>query len=600
MYTEKFKNSMEFNYSDIPSVNGTVEIKDGILIVTDPSGEGEKASIAPGKNVRIIINGMETTGYTMVSKESDINITCLNEEPKREYSISISNDCMSAFGQAHYTDGTQDKLRDFPPALKTLIEAEIIQCACYTLDEVRDVLKDKGIVYGISDDNLAVSISRENSEHIIIAQGTKPVDGDDDSINLKFTNERKFEVINDRVDYYSIGKVSSVEPGALLAESISGTTGKPGINIFGKTFPAKQGKKITLRAGWGAKLSDDGLEAYSEVKGWPEMKDDMVSVHEVLSVDSNVDLSTGNIEFSRDVLIKGSITDGMKVKAGNSVCIGGDAMNCTITAGNAVDIKGNTIGSRVKAGSMDFVRHEIYDFLTLIEKRLAILMEAVYLVRSSGRVPGDHGDSEIVKLLLGTKFKDIGENIASMRDILLEDRDYIGREIIELWAVLAKFVSNNEPFKIKVYSDIEAYRNMVRDCVKNLENQLTESSNMFVHYVQSSNLTASGNIIVKGDCVYNSVLKCEGTVIFEKPGSIVRGSTITAKKDMRIYELGSQVGTPATACTDKDAVIYCEVAYENSIIKIGSAMKKIKEPLRRVKAFQHDGELVIEGLKYKI
>ena len=63
-----------------------------------------------------------------------------------------------------------------------------------------------------------------------------------------------------------------------------------------------------------------------------------------------MDIKTGNIYFKGDVLVKGTVTDGMKVIASGNVEVRGFAAHCQIEAGGDILVKRNIVSGKVKAG----------------------------------------------------------------------------------------------------------------------------------------------------------------------------------------------------------------------------------------------------------
>ncbi len=55
------------------------------------------------------------------------------------------------------------------------------------------------------------------------------------------------------------------------------------------------------------------------MEGKPCVKSNIFYVYQVHEVKGDVDISTGNITFVGDVVVQGSVKEGMKVEAGNSV-----------------------------------------------------------------------------------------------------------------------------------------------------------------------------------------------------------------------------------------------------------------------------------------
>lgn len=582
------------------SKNGTVEIRDGQIIITDPEGSGKEATITPNKGIKMFVDGVEATGSTPVFENSKIKTEIENNEPERKFSINVEEDGLSASVTVEYKDGMKYVLKDRFSSNSLVLDAAAggrIECPRYTMEEAMAMLKEKEIVYGIIEDNLADAIAGGNGLPVVAAKGLEPVNGTDDRIDLKFDDHKKFVEINDRIDFYSIGKVVSVEPNTLIAEKVPGDEGKPGMDVWGKEIQQSKGKRIMLKAGKGTSLSDDGMKAYSTILGRPDVKDDMVSVHEVYEVAADVDVSTGNIEFMGDVVIKGSISEGMKVRAGNSVILFGSVIGGEITAGSDVTVYKNIISSRVKAGCNDILKYKIIENLDAISKTLNGIFSSVVYLKESGKVPKIYKDGQIIKLLIDTKFNKLNSEVTELRNMLADNKEYLDIGALRLGARLVKYFMGNGSLLIEDYTSLKTYIEEIDNHISILKSELRQPSTISAYYVQNSTLTTSGDIKITGKGCYTSELSCRGGVTIDKIGSVTRGGSISAEGEVKVHELGSSGGAPTMISTGKDAVIYCEIAHVNCGIKVGDMSSKLDSSVKKLKACLYKGELMIEKSK---
>jgi uncharacterized protein len=594
-----FYSNEESNKKDI-SKDGMVEIKDGKIIVTDPIISGKGAKISPGKDVKLFIDGVEVKVSTIVFKHSKINTEIPNTEPKRKVETRVDNNKLKGSAVVIYEDGLIFGLKDHTPSNEIIVEAvpsDTIACPHLTLAELKTIIKSKDIVYGIVNDaTLNELISRGSLEPVIIAGGKAPINGTDDIIDLKFDESsiKKFDEVEDRVDFYSIGKIVSVEPGQLVAEKILGTDGISGIDIFGKTIPPLKAKRITLSAGKGVKVIDGGLKVYSETTGRPEAKNSIINVYEVYEVPGDVNVSTGNIEFSGDVLIKGSVAEGMRVKSGGRITLYGNVTNGHLIAGGDITVYKNIISSEIKAGFVDFLKYNIIENIESTGKIIMAIFSAALVLKETGKIPTNYSDGQIIKLLIDTKFNNIALLVFQLRDILSNNRDVIDDDTIKLGARLIKYFIGKGPLLFESLGDLKGYADAIDMRIDELRNHLKQPANIFADYIQNSTLSTSGNIRITGKGCYNSTIDCLNEVIFERSGSVMRGGSINAGKDVKIHELGSAGGANTFVSTQKDYVITCEIAYLNSTIRVGNMSSTLDASVKKVKAYLYKGELMVE------
>ena len=83
-------------------------------------------------------------------------------------------------------------------------------------------------------------------------------------------------------------------------------------------------------------LSEDHTELRSLVEGHASLIDGQVFVSDVYIVPANVDNSTGNIEYSGSVEIKGNVNSGFTVEAGGNITVGGIVEGATLKAGGDI------------------------------------------------------------------------------------------------------------------------------------------------------------------------------------------------------------------------------------------------------------------------
>ncbi|MBI9100665.1 MAG: DUF342 domain-containing protein, partial [Spirochaetaceae bacterium] len=155
---------------------------------------------------------------------------------------------------------------------------------------------------------------------ILVAQGTKPVKASPEHINLKpeFFNRSKTVIKeNGSVDHKESSPFIMVKKGEPLGRVFAYRPGVDGIDVTGQAIPFKAKDMKIFKAGENLETKGDVL--ISSVFGRFLITGDVVSVTELLEVESDVDYHTGNISFAGDVVIEGVVHDGFRVAAGGSI-----------------------------------------------------------------------------------------------------------------------------------------------------------------------------------------------------------------------------------------------------------------------------------------
>ena len=90
---------------------------------------------------------------------------------------------------------------------------------------------------------------------------------------------------------------------------------KTGMDIFGETLLVGEVDDVPLQAGEGVALAGDELSITAEISGQPSLDaKGVVSVLEQYTVNGDVDFKTGNINFSGNVLVTGTVKEGFTVE----------------------------------------------------------------------------------------------------------------------------------------------------------------------------------------------------------------------------------------------------------------------------------------------
>ncbi len=191
-------------------------------------------------------------------------------------------------------------------------------------DNIINFLKNNNIIHGMDEDRIRKFENYPVYETtILIAEGTKPVNGNDATIIYNFNTNRsaiKLKEKNGKVDFKEQNLIKNVVEGQALARKVPLEEGKSGRTVTGRLLPAKDGKDIVFEVGKNVKLSDDGKTAIAEINGQVMTLAGKLTVEPIYVVPGDVNLKTGgNVTFLGTVIVKGSVADGFKVKAAGNI-----------------------------------------------------------------------------------------------------------------------------------------------------------------------------------------------------------------------------------------------------------------------------------------
>jgi len=209
-------------------------------------------------------------------------------------------------------------------------------------DIVQEMVK-AGVKYGVAEENIAAFLSnRVYDENILLASATKQIEGSDAEITYHFNTDltQKPKVNEDgSVDFHNLDLISTVTAGVLIAELKPASLGKPGIDVCGGLLrPAKVKQKV-LKVGKNIRLSEDGLQAFSEVNGHATVVDDRIFVSDVYEVPANVDTSTGDITYEGNVHVRGNVNTGFAIHAKGDIIVDGVVEGARLEAGGHIILK---------------------------------------------------------------------------------------------------------------------------------------------------------------------------------------------------------------------------------------------------------------------
>lgn len=182
-----------------------------------------------------------------------------------------------------------------------------------------------------------------------IACGRRSADGRDGQIKLKYLkNDGAGTIQQDgSLDYRERGGTRCVAEGDTIAILVPPTHGKPGFDVLGNELPAKDGEPKELKAGTGISTldGDGGTMVYTASSpGMVVYKDNTLSISDLLEVDTDVDLASGNVHVRKgSIIIKGTVTTGTEVTAEENVVVEDVVENATIKAGGDVTVAGGIL-----------------------------------------------------------------------------------------------------------------------------------------------------------------------------------------------------------------------------------------------------------------
>ena len=300
--------------------------------------DGVYLKIAPAQD-----NGKEVTLEELVNfldkkKIQYLNVAFLKkilEEAKAGKTVKITDTLIVPFaGWCEYSNvegGMKLMATLFPPmAGKPAI----------TVEEILDDLRRMRVVFGVKEDVIRQMVSEARYfEPILIAEGAGAVDGHDAQLIYKFNTEFSGKpTINEdgTVDFHKLDLINHVKAGDVVAEIIPEDKGISGMTIMGAVIPPKKVARKIFRYGRNLQVSEDGTKLITLVTGHVTLEGDRVFVSDEYEVKTDVDTTTGDIEYEGNLHIRGNVRAGFKVKASGNITIDGVVEGAELIAGGDV------------------------------------------------------------------------------------------------------------------------------------------------------------------------------------------------------------------------------------------------------------------------
>lgn len=583
------------------NVSGSVMIKNGEIMVKNPNENDKAACLVIDDSIKVKINGELVKGKVEIYENSVIEIELEDEElPKRYLNISISDDRMNAYISIAYEPKFIYKLKDVEEGssaiLKKVIKDQIMP-AKYTVKEIKEELVKKGIICDIIEENIAKYVE-EGCEKVLIAKGIYPVDEEDDYMEYKFSvsdDHVNFqEDKNGNIDFKSIGNIKSIEKGSVIAIKHLGKPGHDGKDVMGKVKKHKSGKKIKLKLGNGCAIKDDNI-IIATIEGKPCVKGNTICVYSMHQIKSDVDLETGDIKFVGDIDILGSVKEGMKVEAGNSITVHKDIYRASIIAKGDIYIRGNAVSSTIFAGGVNVDKLQYSKTLNALKSMLNDIINNIGEIKKFNILGNARKDGEILKALIETKFKNLNRVCLNIISHIKLIGDVKGQE--ELIPLMKHKLMGLAPINVKHYSELDLITKCIDSITREMDGALILPVNINLAYLQDSRIKSTGDVIITGKGQYVSEIIANGSIYFIGQKAVSRGGVLKAQNEIKCKVVGSEGGVKTTLMVERGGSIWCDIAYTNTVYVIGNREVVLNAPSKDIHAYLDDrGELILDKL----
>jgi len=361
------------------------------------------------------------------------------------------------------------------------------------LADIEEALAVENIVEGIDMDMARHLVENQLFGRLaIIAQGTKPMSGEDARIEYKFDIEKTITpkaIESGRVDFKNLDGITNVKTGDVLAVKSEASPGSPGKDVRGIIIDAPSGNDVLMLPGDNVVVSEDGMELSAAADGNVFMRADRVNVNNVYVVPGDVDYSCGNIDFAGLVIIRGSVREGFSVSADSNIFINDGVEGASVESRNGdisirLGVQGQNKASLKAAGNITakYINQATVEAGGDVSTQEAIMLSnikaggSIKAVGSKGCIIGGNlsaqnaieavslGSDSHTKTFLTLEMLD-GETNAPVRITLNRKKNSIESEVKKLSAEIERIkkrIDKKNPEKKLIQSAAELTRKLKR------------------------------------------------------------------------------------------------------------------------------------------
>ncbi|HHW49408.1 MAG TPA: DUF342 domain-containing protein [Clostridiaceae bacterium] len=579
-YIEPIK-KLNNDSSESKDKNGYVEIVSGKVIVTDPGEEGKYATIiVDDPKIDVLVNGKKVYGATILTSNDRVEIKSLAVEPVTKVNAFLSKDKMQAILEIIKIPGKEYYVKDAKRSNVVFICSDFkeIQPSPPALDECLMKLKELNVDMNlVKIEKIEELINVPNGGSAVVAEGKYPINGSNSKIKFFFRNtnyrnpdfdtEKKVNLLDHTI-------IPTVNVGEVLAiKTIPAIPGKDGVTVTGEVIKARNGKDIPLRAGNGAVLLDNDTKVVATSNGRPMYKKGVISVIPTIVIPHDVDISTGNLHFEGDIVIRGNIAENIKVSAGGDITVFGHVYHANVCAKGNIRVHGNIINSRVSAGSN--ILNSMY-YMPKLAQLLDIVKE-FKAVADLGKTSLEHEDIRRRLLKVVISKKNIIDNLIKEAENMMSlSNDEEMEELAAVFEDVKRILTGINAQCLENTGLISMLYEKIKSHISEAEELYGNRADIIFENAQNSFIKANGSIVITERGCYQTNLLANAAILFRKPSSVVRGGTLVARNYIKM----GFVGTPTGALT------YCKVLdkkgkidaahYSNTVLSINNKVTVIK------------------------
>jgi hypothetical protein len=535
--------------TDSKNLDGWVKVEHNKIQVHNASSGGKAAMISAIPPLELIKNGVKIKNSTVVSDNDLIQWKVL-EEPMFE--ITVSEDKMLAYFKLNALVKHRWYLLDQIKTTHAYIKVErdsnrVLEVLQF--NEIITFIVKQGIIHNLDIKVIQNELLHPTFEKIVIAQGKPLVPGKDAKLDTFFEEsvQSEFNDVGGVVDYRNHLNIPTVKSGEVIAKKTMMSLGSLGYDVYGQVLTPAAVKDIQVYAKDNINLLEDGnivamKEGRPRITGTERVKYFDISTAYIVS--GNVDMETGNICFSGDIVVYGDVMDHMILESLGSIYVSGNVYNATLTATGSIQVKGNIVGSQLYSGYFGVMFNRLYNGTKMLLVLLGQLLQAASMLQDAiFKKKHKIKYGQIIQLLIESKLKEIPDTTKELLFVIANIQRVNKVELDKLKQMLELFL---QPIKLVEFMQVSLLQEII-ELVKETNEEVARMQEtkaiIEIRQCHLSTLKANGDIFIVADGVVQSELYSSRNIIFQSLFSVCRGSTLESEGFISAMIVGGQTGT---------------------------------------------------------
>lgn len=527
--------------------DGWIQVEEHKITVHDPVDGGKLPVISAVAPVKLKINDVEVESESTVSSSDRIHWEI---DEKALFDIKVTEDKLCAFFHLHSKERCAWRLvntESLPRIIITAEEDKNIVLETVDLGDVAAILEQKSIKSNLDLASIQQELVQPTYRPVVVAKGKAAISGKDAQLEVYFSEqvESQFFEISGSVDFRNHLQIPSVNKGERIAKKIPMVDGIPGYNVYGNVIMPVPPKDIFVVVKSSVELTPDG-EIIARKEGRPRITGNRIKTFDISTsyiVSGDVDIETGNIVFSGDIIVYGNVTDSMIVESLGNVYIYGSIFNATITATGSIHVRGNVLGSKLYSGYFGVMFNRLYNSSKMLSEHIEKLLAAARMLEQameSRKQTIRFG--QIVLLLIESKLKDIPAAVKELLSVVSNIQHIKKEEYQKLMEMSQMFFQPTKLLETATYSFFQSFLALLRETHQEVARMQEEKVQIMINQCHNSELKSNGDIIILRDGVLLSDLFSAGNILFQHDLAVCRGAKLEADGVISAKIVGGQTG----------------------------------------------------------